>query len=48
MELEKFRKPTEQEVRWSKDNMMCIVSYEPLPEAIQVEIEKILETAEAV
>ena len=29
-------------VRWSKDNMMCAVAYEPLSEAEQSEVECIL------
>jgi hypothetical protein len=49
MELElRYQRPTEREVRWSKDNIMGLVPCEPLPDSLQAEIEKILEASEEV
>lgn len=33
------------ELRTSSNNMMCVVTYEPLPKELQEEIEKILKVA---
>ena len=35
---------TPEEVRTSSNNMMCVVTYEPLPKDIQKEIEELLAT----
>jgi hypothetical protein len=48
MEIEvKNRIPTEQQIRTSKDNMLCIVPYEELPAAEQAEIDEILQVVNA-
>ncbi len=36
---------TPEEVRTSSNNMMCVVTYEPLPKDIQKEIEELLAVA---
>ncbi len=36
---------TPEEVRTSSNNMLCIVTYEPLPENVQKEIEELLAVA---
>ncbi len=37
---------TEAELRTSYNNMLCIVTYEPLPKEVQAEIEQLMAVAE--
>lgn len=44
--IELAYKVTEAELRTSYNNMLCVVTYEPLPQEVQEEIEQLMAVAE--